>query len=136
MAVTHEPAAADPTEVVSLKAMVANATAAASDAYRHTGQLLRVLTVLGQPGSPEELLEQTLIVLSQVFSAVVTATARVVDGRVVVTNSCGLPEGDPTFSEGWPLSGGAAKALSTGRAVALSERDMDVADTPPSLAAM
>ncbi len=116
--------------------MLATATAATSDAYRHTAQLIRVLTVLGQPASPEDLLDQTLIVLSQAFSAVLTATARVVDGRLVVTNSCGLPEGDPAFTEGWPLGGGAAEALSAGRAIARGDSVVDATDVPPSLTAL
>jgi diguanylate cyclase (GGDEF)-like protein/PAS domain S-box-containing protein len=125
--------AVDAAELDDLRGKLNLAVAATSDAYRHTTLLIRVLTVLGQPSSPEELVDQALTVLSQVLSADVTAMVSVADARLVVTSSCGLAEGDPAYSVGWPLSPGAAEALGTNRVVARGAHDLTAADIPPSL---
>jgi diguanylate cyclase (GGDEF)-like protein/PAS domain S-box-containing protein len=123
-----------PDEVGRLRTELAAAVAATSDAYRQTSRLIRVLTVLGRPSSPAELVDQTLVVLSQIYAADVAATVRAVGGRLHVTSACGIPEDDPAYTEGWPLAGGAAEALTTARAVARTGGDLDVAaDLPPSL---
>ena len=67
--------AGDGEQVAQLKAQLATAIVAVSDAYRHNARIVRVLTVLGQPSTPEQLVEQTLIVLSQVYSADVVGMA-------------------------------------------------------------
>jgi diguanylate cyclase (GGDEF)-like protein/PAS domain S-box-containing protein len=123
--------------VDQLKEQLAAAIAAASDAYRHTSRLIRVLTVLGQPSSPAELVEQTLFVLSQVYSADVIVTARVVGGGLQLTGACGVPEGDPAYLSGWPLVGAAAEAVATGRTVARAGAGLDLAvDVPDTLAGL
>ncbi|MDY7090468.1 MAG: bifunctional diguanylate cyclase/phosphodiesterase [Actinomycetota bacterium] len=121
----------------ALREKLAGATAAAADAYRQTSRLIRVLTVLGQPSSPTELVERTLAVLSQVYAADVTVSARVVAGRLQLTGSCGIPEGDSAYTDGWPLTGAGAEAIAAGQAIARTGSALDPeADFPPSLAGL
>lgn len=87
--------------VAELRARLAEATDAAREAYRHTTGLIRLLAVIGQPSPPDTLVDETLTVLSEVFSADVTCLARPLDGRLLVLASCGLPEDDPAFRVGW-----------------------------------
>ncbi|PRY31924.1 putative bifunctional diguanylate cyclase/phosphodiesterase [Pseudosporangium ferrugineum] len=120
-----------------LREKLAGATAAAADAYRQTSRLIRVLTVLGQPSSPTELVERTLAVLSQVYAADVTVSARVVAGRLQLTGTCGIPEGDAAYTDGWPLAGAAAEAIAAGTAIARTGAALDPdTDFPPSLAGL
>ena len=123
-----------PDEAGKLREELAAAIAATSDAYRQTSRLIRVLTVLGRPSSPAELVDQTLVVLSQIYAADVAATVRAIGGRLQVTSACGIPEDDPAYTEGWPLAGGAAEALTSARAVARTGAGLDLAvDLPPSM---
>lgn len=101
-----------------LQDQLAAATAAAQDAYRDTTRLIRVLSVLGQPATPERLADETLAVLSEVFFAEVTALAHRLGAKLVVTGSCGLPEDDPAFVDGWPTGAAATEAMATGVPVA------------------
>lgn len=103
-----------------LTKQLSEAMAAATDAYRQSARLIRVLTVLGQPSSPTELIEQILVVLSQTFNADVVATVRAVGGRLEVMGACGLAESDPSFFDGWPLVGSAVEAIRTGGPVVRS----------------
>ncbi|MEV4704565.1 EAL domain-containing protein [Actinoplanes sp. NPDC049316] len=117
-----------------LRDQLAAATAATRDAYRQTSRLIRVLTVLGRPSSPAELVDETLDVLSQIYAADVAAMVQTTGGRLHVTSACGIPERDPAYTKGWPLAGGAAQALTTGRVVARTGADLDpAADLPPSM---
>jgi diguanylate cyclase (GGDEF)-like protein/PAS domain S-box-containing protein len=100
---------------VGLPEQLRLAVAAARSAYQDSSRLIRLLSILGRPGSPEELVEETLTALSSVFQADVTCLVRLVDGRMVTTASCGLPEGDPAFRNGWPLSARACAVLRDGR---------------------
>src|SRR4051794_24462179 len=102
----------------TLTEQLAAAVAATGDAYRQTSRLIRVLTVLGRPSSPAELVDETLVVLSQIYAADVTAMVRLIGGRLQVTAACGIPEEDPAYTDGWPVAGAAAEALATGRAIA------------------
>jgi diguanylate cyclase (GGDEF)-like protein len=96
---------------------LARATAAARDAYRDTTRLIRLLSVLGQPAGTEELVDQTLTVLSEVFfSDIVVVTHRMGD-RLLVTGSCGLAEDDPVLREGWGAREAAVEALGSGEVV-------------------
>jgi diguanylate cyclase (GGDEF)-like protein/PAS domain S-box-containing protein len=123
-----------PDEAGGLREELAAAIAATSDAYRQTSRLIRVLTVLGRPSSPAELVDQTLVVLSQIYAADVAATVRAIGGRLQVTSACGIPEDDLAYTEGWPLAGGAAEALTSARAVARTGAGLDLAvDLPPSM---
>jgi diguanylate cyclase (GGDEF)-like protein/PAS domain S-box-containing protein len=124
-------------EAGELREELAVAVAATRDAYRQTSRLIRVLTVLGRPSSPAELVDETLVVLSQIYAADVAATVRAIGGRLQVTSALGIPEADPAYTQGWALGGGAAEALSTGRAVARTGRDLDHdVDLPPSMVPM
>ncbi|HEV7898640.1 MAG TPA: EAL domain-containing protein [Planosporangium sp.] len=126
--------AGDGEQVAQLKAQLATAIVAVSDAYRHNARIVRVLTVLGQPSTPEQLVEQTLIVLSQVYSADVVGMARVVADRLVLTGCCGLPETHPIFGTGWALGAAAAEALAAKTAVARAEPELTDVDIPAGLA--
>src|SRR5664279_5333567 len=59
-------------ELAQLRDQLAAATAAACDAYEDNARLVQILTVLGQPYSPEEMSVEALITLSQTFHADVT----------------------------------------------------------------
>jgi diguanylate cyclase (GGDEF)-like protein/PAS domain S-box-containing protein len=105
-------AAPDP-RIGDLTRQLSEAMAAATDAYRQSARLIRVLTVLGQSSSSTELIDQTLVVLSQTFNADVVAIVRAAGGRLEVVGACGLAESDRSFVEGWPLIGSAAEAIRT-----------------------
>jgi diguanylate cyclase (GGDEF)-like protein len=111
----------DGADSASLQQQLVAAVAAARHAYRDTTRLIRLLSVLGQPAPAEELVEQTLTVLSEVFYADVTCVAHVLASRLVVTGSCGLAEDDPAFQDGWPVGDAAAEALASARVVAGSD---------------
>jgi diguanylate cyclase (GGDEF)-like protein len=121
----------------SVLQQLAAATAVARHAYRDTTRLIRLLTVLGQPASPEELVDHTLTVLSDVFYADVTCVVHALGSRLVVTAACGLAEDDTAFEDGWPVGGAAAEALATGQIVtrggAGDESGIDPADIPGSV---
>lgn len=119
----------DSSGATSLRDQLAAATAAAQDAYRDTTRLIRVLSVLGQPATPERLAEDTLAVLSEVFFAEVTALAHRQGTSLVVTGTCGLPEDDPAFVDGWPISAAAAEAMAAGVPVA-RHGELDQLDLP------
>jgi hypothetical protein len=88
--------------------------------------------VIGAPRAPGELVDDTLTVLSEVFDADITCLAHSSTDRLLVTNSCGLPEGDPAFAEGWPLTDAPALALRRSRVVVRSIDDTS-RDLPESL---
>jgi diguanylate cyclase (GGDEF)-like protein/PAS domain S-box-containing protein len=90
---------------------------AAQSAYQDSSRLIRLLSILGRPGSPEELVDEGLTALSEVFQADVTAVVRWVGDRLVVTASCGLPEDDAAFTTGWIPSPSAADVHGSGRAL-------------------
>ncbi len=122
--------------VTQLRRELDAAAAAAGNAYRHSTQLIQLLTVLGQPSSPEALVEQTLIVLSQVYAANVVAIVRVVADRVIMTSSWGLAEGDPTLQVGWPAAGGIMEAIAAAGPVERIGDALRAEDIPPSMADM
>ncbi|HEY8534188.1 MAG TPA: EAL domain-containing protein [Micromonospora sp.] len=123
-------------EVEELKAQLAAAVQAVSEAYRHNARLVRVLTVLGQPCGPEQLLEQTLIVLSQVFAADVVGLGRAVGDRLMLSSCCGVPENDLAYITGWPLAGAAAEALRRNTAVSRYNENLSSYDIPATLAGL
>ena len=104
------------------------AVTAARHAYRDTARLIRLLAVIAAPRAPGELVDDTLTVLSEVFGCDITCLAHGTADRLLVTNSCGLPEGDPAFVDGWPLTDAPAQALRTSRVVVRS-----IDDTSPDL---
>ena len=123
---------AEPTDRSSWDTALHEAQATARAAYRDSARLIRLLGVLGTPSTPEELLSRSLIALSEVFIADVTCVAEVVQGRLVATSSCGLPENDPAYTTGWPVSATAQEVFQNGQSVAKSVVGPD--DVPSSLA--
>jgi diguanylate cyclase (GGDEF)-like protein len=111
------------------------ATAAASNAYRDTGRLIRLLTVLSSPGPPDELLGRTLAVLSEVFTADVVCAVSVTGERFLVTAGRGLADDDVSFVDGWALGPAAKEAVASRRPVA-GPVDPDGDDVPASLAGL
>ncbi|HEU5109386.1 MAG TPA: EAL domain-containing protein, partial [Micromonosporaceae bacterium] len=111
------------------------ATDAVRAAYRDTTRLIRLFQVLGQQKEPDELVDDTLTALSEVFFADVTCVAGAFDRRLVVTGSCGLPEDDPAFRDGWPLRGAACEAMSSARAVGRTGM-IEPDDLPGSIAGL
>lgn len=107
-----------PDDVARLTSELSEATTAASNAYRDTGRLIRLLTVLSSPSAPAELLDQALAVLSDAFNADPVCVTSVVGDRLLVTTATGLPEDDPSYRDGWPIGPHAASAIATGRAEA------------------
>ena len=122
-------------DVSQLTSQLLEATTAASNAYRDTGRLIRLLTVLSSPSAPDELLDQALAVLSDAFNADPVCIVSVVGDRLLVTTATGLPEHDPSFRDGWPIGPDAAGAIETGRAVA-TELDESDANVPVALAGL
>lgn len=120
-------------EVNALSAQVRDATTAASNAYRDASRLIRLLTVLGSPSAPDELLGNTLRVISETFTADVVCVAWLIGGRFLVTNASGIPDDDPSFVDSWAAGPAAAEAMRRRTAVST-----DVAptgdDVPPPLA--
>ncbi|WP_051367446.1 putative bifunctional diguanylate cyclase/phosphodiesterase [Hamadaea tsunoensis] len=124
-----------PDDVEQLTAQLDEATAAARNAYRDAARLIRLLTVLSDPSSPDELLRRALTVLSEVFNADVVAVMSALKEGFLVTFAVGLPEGDPSYADSWALGELAAKAMETGRPVT-APVGPDGADVPPTLAGL
>ncbi|NJC85940.1 putative bifunctional diguanylate cyclase/phosphodiesterase [Planosporangium mesophilum] len=120
--------------VARLEAQLAAATAAAQEAYRDTTRLIRLLTVISQPSSSADLVEDTLSTLSDVFAADVVCIGRLVGDKLTIQSSCGLTEGDPAHTEGWSASNTARTALADRRTVAAAY-DHSV-ELPPALATL
>jgi diguanylate cyclase (GGDEF)-like protein len=119
-------------EVQVLNAQVKDATTAASNAYRDTSRLIRLLTVLSSLSAPDELLGKTLRVISETFTADVVCVTWLVDGRHLVLSASGVPDDDPSFVDSWPAGPAATEAVQRRKAVST---DIDPAgdDVPPSL---
>jgi diguanylate cyclase (GGDEF)-like protein/PAS domain S-box-containing protein len=103
----------------ALREQLRLAMASARVAYQDSSRLIRLLTILQGPGSPEDLIDEALTTLSDVFAVDVASVVRLVGGRLVVTASCGLPEGDPAFVTGWEPCAAARQALRDGQARSL-----------------
>jgi PAS domain S-box-containing protein len=114
---------------------LAEALTSARNAYRDTARLVRVLTVIGRPADPEQLLDDALNVLSEVFRADVVCLVEPVGDRVLATRSCGLAEDDPAFTQGWPWTP-ALMSVVHHPAVTSLDVDPDDAEIPLSLAGL
>ncbi|MDQ1292925.1 MAG: hypothetical protein QG608_806 [Actinomycetota bacterium] len=90
---------------------------AAHDAYRDSARLIRLLTVFGQPGTSEELVDTALTVLSEVFEAgiVCLVGADPDTAHMSVLGSCGLPEDNPALTDGWPICPAGTQVRRSGR---------------------
>src|SRR5262245_43836499 len=104
-------------DVSALSAQVKDATTAASNAYRDTSRLIRLLTVLSSLSAPDELLGNALRVISETFTADVVCVTWLVDGRLLVTSATGVPDDDPSFVDSWPAGRAAIEAIHQRRAV-------------------
>ena len=118
-----------------LAARLADASAAARNAYRDTARLIRLLTVLSGPASPVTLRERTLSVLSEVFAADVVCLLEAVADRFVVTAARGIPADDPSLVEGFQLGDAAAEAKRTRQPVG-RVLDPENADVPKPFAGL
>lgn len=118
-----------------LAARLADASAAARNAYRDTARLIRLLTVLSSPAPPVTLRERTLSVLSEVFAADVVCLLETVADRYVVTAARGIPADDPSLVEGFRLGDAAADAKSTREPVGCL-LDAENRDVPKPLAGL
>lgn len=101
--------------VEQLRKELAHATAVVCEAYRGTTGLIRLLETIGRPRTPDALVDDTLTVLSDVYSCAVTCLLRPAGDRLLVTNSCGLPEQSQAFVEGWDLECAPRTAVRAGR---------------------
>jgi diguanylate cyclase (GGDEF)-like protein len=128
----YEAAVSGSADDVRLMSQLADATAAAQHAYRDNGRLIRLLTVLGGPAAPDEVLSRALAVLSEAFNADVVLVAGVVGNRLRVTAACGLADDDPSFADGWSMGSAAAAAVSGGRPTAWESSDGN-GEIPPAL---
>ncbi len=120
-------------EVKALSTQVKDATTAASNAYRDTSRLIRLLTVLSSLSAPDELLGNTLRVISETFTADVVCMTWLVGGRLVVSSACGVPDDDPSFVDSWAAGPAATEAIHRRSAVS-TDIDPTGRDVPPSLA--
>jgi len=117
---------------VRLMSQLADATAAAQHAYRDNGRLIRLLTVLGGPAAPDEVLSRALAVLSEAFNADVVLVASVVGKRLRVTAASGLADDDPTLAKGWGMGSAATAAVTGGQPMAWENHGGDE-EIPPAL---
>jgi diguanylate cyclase (GGDEF)-like protein len=124
-----------PDDLEALRIQLDNATAAARNAYRDAGRLIRLLTVLSSPAAPEELLERALAVLSESFNADVVCVISVLGDSMLVTTASGIPEDDRSFQDAWPVSLAASEAIRTEKPLART-LDVDDTDVPQALAAL
>jgi diguanylate cyclase (GGDEF)-like protein len=122
-------------DVVALTEQLREATTAARHAYRDTGRLIRLLTVLSSPAPPDELLGRALAGLSEAFDADIVCVVGEVDDRFLVTAASGLAEGDTSHVEGWSLGEAATTAVRDRRPVAW-DIESGARDVPPSLAGL
>jgi diguanylate cyclase (GGDEF)-like protein len=102
-------------ELADLAAALNDATNAARNAYRESGRVIRLLTVLSDPAPPDEMRRRALSVVADAFNADAAFVASVVGEQLLVTMSNGLPLPDPSRQEGWPLSPEAVAAVRDGR---------------------
>ncbi|OMQ13952.1 hypothetical protein A7K94_0220035, partial [Modestobacter sp. VKM Ac-2676] len=70
--------------------MLAQAQSAAQDAYRHSAGLIRMLDVIGQGGTPEDLAARAVEALSETFSADLVLWGRTGPGGMDVAAACGF----------------------------------------------
>ncbi len=125
--------APSPDDIRGLTIELHEATAAARNAYRDTGRLIRLLAVLSDPSAPDELLERALAVLSESFNADVVCVVSVVSDRYLVTSDRGLPEDDRSYRDGWTLGEAAAAAVAGRQPVAI-RIEPSSPDVPASIA--
>jgi PAS domain S-box-containing protein len=123
---------ADRQSIDDLRARLAAATSAAQNAYRDTTRLIRLLTVIGKPSHPDDLVKEALAVLSDVFSADVTCIAHPVGDRLFVSSACGLPPEAAAFLGGWPHGDASMEAIATGLSVS-RDAEADTSDLPAEL---
>jgi diguanylate cyclase (GGDEF)-like protein/PAS domain S-box-containing protein len=117
----------DPTEVeIRLRAERDAAVQSARDALADMSRLTRLLTLLSDPGSVEQVLERTVDALSELFSAdlVMLLTPATADTCTVLA-AAGLPEDMLDVTVESPPEGPIARAVRTNAAV-LSQRLADV----------
>jgi len=110
-------------------ARVDAALAATRHAYRDSTRLPRLLSAVEAPVAAAELVDRTLLVLSDVFSTEVACVVRRVGSRLVVTHACGSPVGGS-----WPLGPAALEAATRGLGVARGP--VERADLPPAVDAL
>ncbi|MDQ1290133.1 MAG: hypothetical protein QG622_3699 [Actinomycetota bacterium] len=124
-------------ENARLRKALADAAAHACTAYQDNALLVRVLSIIAQPSTPETLTEEVLQALSQLYDADLVCIARLAGDRLVVLDACGLPEADPVFTKGWPLGPTARTAVkgveALGRTYSAPD---DAGDLPASLAGL
>jgi diguanylate cyclase (GGDEF)-like protein len=122
-------------ETEQLRRQLAEAVDAARDAYRDTTRLIQLLDLLGRPTESAELIGDMLNVLSDAFFADVVCMAEVAGDRLLVSGSCGLPEDDPAYTDGWPVGEAARHTLATAEPTAL-HGDVRGDDVPGSMAGL
>lgn len=110
--------APDPDDKEALRAELTAAHAAAREAYRVSTTLVRLLTVIGQPIPPQALIDETLIALSELYTAGVACIVEVVGDQLFVRDACGVSDDDPAFGVGWPSSSWANAAIEARQPIA------------------
>jgi PAS domain S-box-containing protein len=123
---------ADSESFEALRRQMVASTGAAQDAYRDTTRLIRLLIAVGTPTTPDHLVKEALVVLSDVFSADVTCIAIPVGDRLFVSSACGLPPEAAGFLDGWPHGDAAKEAIETGLSVSRDSSRLSV-DLPTEL---
>ncbi|HEY2793194.1 MAG TPA: EAL domain-containing protein [Micromonosporaceae bacterium] len=122
-------------DLEALRSQLGDATAAARNAFRDSGRLIRLLTVLSSPAAPEELLQRALDGLSESFNADVVCVISLLGDSMLVTAASGIPEDDRSFREAWPVGPAAAEASRAGKPLARA-LGTDDADVPQALAGL
>ncbi|HEY2793449.1 MAG TPA: GGDEF domain-containing protein [Micromonosporaceae bacterium] len=91
-----------------------------------TSGLIRLLTAIGTPAPPAEMVEHTLAALAEFLRCDVVCVVEIERDRLTPTRSSGLAEPD-----GWPLGSSARQVIST--ASATTSVDVDKLDLPATL---
>ena len=81
-------------EVNELRDQLSAATNAAQQAYRDSSRLIRLLAVIGEPASPQALIDRALGALSEVFSAELTCLVHSDGEQTEIVAACGFSEDD------------------------------------------
>jgi diguanylate cyclase (GGDEF)-like protein len=113
--VTIPSAESSPDDLAKAHRQLDLATQAAQQAYRDSSRLIRLLAVMGEPASPDVLIDRTLTALSEVFSADVACLVYGDGSRSEVLAACGFGEGEAL---GVPSLPGAEDLLTSHRLAA------------------
>ena len=93
--------------------------------------LIRLLTAIGTPAPPGDMVEHTLAALAEVLHCDVLCVVEIEPAGLVLTNGYGLPASDLDAARDWPLGPTAREVIAT--ATAATRLDVTEPDLPAML---